>query len=117
MISTAEEKQSHFSCPGSWLYVIYTVAKKCAVTKTLLKERVIIPVFCVFVGHVHLHHAGPGWEGSPRLRYRAYFIPSHVSFHHAFSFAYGASFSIPSRATYFTEIDDDDFKAPSYISL
>lgn len=80
-------------------------------------ERAIIPVFYVFVGHGIQQHAGAGWEGSPRLRYDAYFISSHISLKDAIYFSYAASFSIQNYANYLSEEDDDDFIAPSDISL
>lgn len=80
-------------------------------------KAVIITAFPVSVGHGHLQHPWAEWESNPHLGYRAYFIPSLVSFEDFISLALGASPSFQLNADYSFDGDIDDDIASSFIHL
>lgn len=78
-IKTTAKKAFYFAHPVLQLYIFFIAAKKCAVGKTLQVKLVIVPAFSLIVGNDVLHLTGATWEDSPRSRYHAYIIPSHIS--------------------------------------
>lgn len=116
-ITTPEEYASPFACPGSTLRIFYTAAKKCALEKTLLVEPFTIPAFSLIVGHGHLQDAKARHERSFCFRYYTYFILCYASLKVPIYFAYRATFSIQSTATYSINDYPDDANAVSDLDL
>lgn len=116
-IATAGKEASLFLRPDFQLYVLYTAAKKRAMSKIFQMECVSIPAFSIFVANGDLQHVRAGWKESPHLHSHAHFILSHVYLKTAILLAYAASFYIQPIATYASNEDEDDVIPPSDIPL
>lgn len=69
MNAFAEEQASLFVCPGSQLYLFYSVSGKHGLQITFQMVCVTISAFSIIAGRGNLQHAKARREGTPRLRY------------------------------------------------
>lgn len=113
-IANGPEEGKLYVCKGSHHFVFYPPTEKRKMADILKMDPVVLPPYCVFVGHGYLTHAGSEFIGH-NMRYHLYLFPSDVPLHDAIVFAFNWSVEVAkdgegNRFVQNTEEDDEGEK-------